>query len=281
MTPLDRSGKAPQNAQDAPPTVRALVLAAARGPDDPMAKAFGLPHKCLLEVGGEPMLRRVVRALKAAPEVRDITIVIDDEAAAMRALGPGMAETVRFLPPAESASASTLAALEAMQRETPATSVLVTTGDHALLDPAMIHEITSATARWPDADLLVGLVHRQLAQRAFPEVKRTWLKFGRDAVTSCNLFLFRPPRALAAARFWRRVERDRKKPWRIARAFGFWPLLRLLLGRATLEQAFGIASRRLNITARPVLLSMPEAAVDIDKPQDLALAERILTRQEK
>ena len=85
MPPLDRPDKTPQNAQGTHPTVRALVLAAARGPDDPMAKAFGLPHKCLLEVGGEPMLRRVVRALKAAPEVRDITIVIDDEAAAMRA----------------------------------------------------------------------------------------------------------------------------------------------------------------------------------------------------
>ncbi len=262
----------------AAPRVRALVLAASRGPDDPLAKAFGLPHKCLLEVAGEPMLRRVVRALACAPEIADIAIVIDDEKAARQALGPELAARARFLPPKDSASASTLAALEDLWREQPDMPVLVTTGDHALLSPEMIREMVRAAMREPEADLLVGLAAREKVRRAFPEVKRTWLKFGPDAVTSCNLFLFRSAQALNAARFWQQVERNRKKPWRIARAFGLWPLIRLLLGWATLGQAFELASARLGVRAVPVLLSLPEAAVDVDKPEDLALAERIAAR---
>ena len=44
-------------------TWTALVLAAGRGPNDPMAKAYGVSHKCALPVNGVPMLRRVVNAL--------------------------------------------------------------------------------------------------------------------------------------------------------------------------------------------------------------------------
>ena len=46
-----------------------LVLAAGRGPDDPMAKAYGVTHKCLIEVGGEPMLKRVIHTLLASSQI--------------------------------------------------------------------------------------------------------------------------------------------------------------------------------------------------------------------
>ena len=254
--------------------VRALVLAASRGPDDPLARACGVRHKCLLAVGGEPMLRRVVRALKEAPSVADIHIVIEDEAAARQALG-ALAREVMFLPPAASAAASVLAALEGGAFR----PTLVTTGDHALLTVEIVEDFLRARAHCPDADLLVALARREDVMRAFPQVRRTWLAFGRERVTGCNLFLFTSPRALAAARFWRGVERDRKRPWRIARAFGLWPLVRLLLWRPDVHAAFRIAGRRLGITACPVFLRQPQAAIDVDKPDDLELARRILRQQ--
>ena len=48
---------------------RAIVLAAGRGPGDPMAAAYGVSHKCLVEIGGVPMLRRVVETLLAHPSI--------------------------------------------------------------------------------------------------------------------------------------------------------------------------------------------------------------------
>ncbi len=266
----DPAGNATENA--APGPVRALVLAASRGPDDPLARAFGVRHKCLLDVGGVPMLKRVVWALMEAPSVAEIALVIDDEAAAREALGP-LAENVAFLPPAESASASVLAALE---RDGPFRPVLITTGDHALLTAEMVKDFLRARRECADADLLVALARREVVERAFPDVKRTWLSFGGERVTSCNLFLFATPRALAAARLWRRVEKDRKRPWRIARAFGVWPLLRLLLFRPGVRAAFRIAGKRLGIAACPVFLRQPEAAIDVDKPEDLELARRAI-----
>ncbi|MDO8353239.1 MAG: NTP transferase domain-containing protein, partial [Aestuariivirga sp.] len=55
----------------------AIVLAAGRGPNDPMAKAYGVSHKCALPVNGVPMLRRVVNALQKSQSITSITISIE------------------------------------------------------------------------------------------------------------------------------------------------------------------------------------------------------------
>ena len=55
----------------------ALVLAAQRGADDPLAGLSPKGHKCLLPIAGRPMIERVVAALIAAQEVGEIAISID------------------------------------------------------------------------------------------------------------------------------------------------------------------------------------------------------------
>ena len=49
------------------------------------------------------------------------------------------------------------------------------------------------------------------------------------------------------AEIWRQVERDRKKPWRVARLLGPWNLLRFLARRMRLEEAFEALSGRREI----------------------------------
>ena len=56
----------------------ALVLAASRGPTDPVAQSQGLSHKCLVRAAGQPMLQRVVAALQASASIGRIAISIDD-----------------------------------------------------------------------------------------------------------------------------------------------------------------------------------------------------------
>ena len=65
---------------DAPFT--ALVLAGSRGPDDPVARAAGVAHKCLAPVAGVPMAVRVVQALAASPGIDRIAVALEDPALA-------------------------------------------------------------------------------------------------------------------------------------------------------------------------------------------------------
>jgi hypothetical protein len=55
------------------------------------------------------------------------------------------------------------------------------------------------------------------------------------------------------------------------------PLLGYLTRRHTLEETLQMLSLRLGLRIAPVLLPFPDAAVDVDKPSDKALAEQILS----
>ena len=250
-----------------------LVLAAGRGPDDPMAKAYQVTHKCLVEVGGEPMLRRVIRTLVDHPGIGSVTVCIERRELLDEALGP-LAGNVGFVLPQESAARSANAAL----RAEPRFPWLITTGDHPLLTHEMLqHFLTEATAS--KADLSAGLATAETILARFPQAQRTFLTFGRDRVSGCNLFALTSERALKALDFWHHLESVRKKPWRLIGAFGPVALLRFAVGLLTLDSAFALASRRLGLIARPVLMPFAEAAVDVDKPADKELAEKILAER--
>lgn len=253
----------------------ALVLAAGRGDADPMARAFDVTHKCLLKVGGVPMIVRVLSALCDAETVATATVSIEDPAILERAEGfSELARRMRIdiVESADRASASVARAIEARAVAFP---VLVTTADHALLTAALIDEFCSRSAA-SGADLTVGLARDTTILAAYPGAVRTFLRFSDGRYSGCNLFTFSSDRARAAIDFWQHAERNRKAPWKLVRAFGIGALASYALGLLSLERAFKGGSRKLGADIAAIELHAAEAAIDVDKPSDLDLAEAIL-----
>jgi hypothetical protein len=151
--------------------------------------------------------------------------------------------------------------------------LLVTTADHALLDPAMIAEFT---AKADGADLAIGVVEKARLEQRFPQSKRTWLAFRGGAYSGANLFAFGSARVLPAVEKWRSVEQDRKKGWRVLAALGPALLLGAVLRLRDVHQSAEAVGCKLGIAIRVVELSNPVAAIDVDKPEDHALVEAIL-----
>lgn len=251
----------------------AVILAAGRGPEDPMAKAFGVSHKCTLPVAGVPMLKRVVEALRATAIARPFRISIDDASAAAMALS-GMLQDVALLASGKSAPASAISAIQ----DIGTFPVLITTGDHALLTPEMINHLLTEAAR-NKADVSVGLATKDVISAAYPETRRTYFNLGGTRVSGCNLFAVTTRGGLRMMEAWQDLERNRKKPWKLVAAFGLAPLFSFITGRLTPERAFGFVSRKLGITVKPVFLPYAEAAMDVDKPSDHVLAEAILLKR--
>ncbi|MCX7864334.1 MAG: hypothetical protein N2423_04745, partial [Novosphingobium sp.] len=95
-----------------------------------------------------------------------------------------------------------------------------------------------------------------------------------------NLFALMGPQALPALALWSSVEQDRKKVWRIFARFGPWLMLRALSRTISLDSAVASAGARLGLRAGVVRMSRAEAVMDVDKPADHALAERIIASRE-
>jgi hypothetical protein len=135
-----------------------------------------------------------------------------------------------------------------------------------------------AEARASGTDLVAGLTDARVIRSAYPEARRTYLRFADAAYSGANMFALLTPKSRRAVAFWRRVEQERKRPWRLVRAFGLGPLLAYLLGRLTLDEAMRRASTVIGARVAAARLPFAEAAIDVDKPADLALVETILGR---
>lgn len=255
----------------------ALVLAGSRGPSDPVAAHCGVRHKALAPVAGVPMLARVLAGLTASPEIGSIVLCLDDPSIAEAVPeAAALAKTGRLitLPAAGSPS---LSVVQALQRLNGCYPLLVTTADHPLLTPGMIAHFCAAVD--DEADVAIALAPASVIRREHPDAVRTFYKLGREGYSGCNLFAFRTPASTGVADFWAAMERHRKKPWRLIAAIGPLTLLRFGLGLMDVATVERLLSRRVGATVRVVEMPFAEAAIDVDKPADLELAEAILRRR--
>lgn len=260
------------------PLVTALVLAGSRhGEGDPVARYRQAAAKCLVTAGGVPMLHRVVQALAASPRIGAILVSGEDEKLLDRIpeLAP-LRESGRLQ---ALTSAPTLSGSVAAAFALGGPPMLVTTADHALLNRAMLEHFLGVADR-NTIDIAIALASATVISAAYPETRRTYIRFRDDGYSGANLFLLRTRAAQRGIDFWRRIERDRKAPWRLARAFGPMLLAAYLLRLATLQQAMRLVSRRLGIEVAAIAMPMAEASIDVDKPADLDLVESILARRE-
>ena len=250
----------------------AILLAGQRPGIDPLAQHFGQAWKALVPIAGEAMLSRVAKTLVAAPSIARVVVLAQEPEALFTGDCAWIAHQPRISTAPSTAGIATSVAAVAGQPSAP-WPVLITTADHPLLTPAMIEATIAGTG---SADVGVGVVGRRTLLAAYPDNRRTWLTFAGEAWTGANLFALRTPAARQALLAWSDVERDRKKALKLVWHFGPLLALRALTRTITLEAAMRVAGRRLGLDARPIALPFAEAGIDVDKPSDHALAERIL-----
>jgi GTP:adenosylcobinamide-phosphate guanylyltransferase len=246
----------------------ALLLAGSRPGADPFAQTHGTDLKALIPVGGMPMVSRPAAALLAAPEIERVRVLAQQPERIAEVLPDDPRLSV------EPSGTTIAATLETILAD-PSTSypLVVTTADHALLDPAMVADFCAKAA---GADVAIGLVERRALMARLPTTQRTWLKFRGGAYSGANLFGFGSAKAAEAVALWRSVEQDRKKGWRMMAALGPAVLLGAVLRLRTLDQTLASVGRRLGLTICKVELANPLAAVDVDKPADHILVTAIL-----
>ena len=247
----------------------AIVLAGRRSGADPLLTGSGVSTKALLPIAGQPMLVHVVCALRASPLVGPITVLAQNSAELAAEPGLGAIADLHFKDSGQGISRSLAAALP--PGDDP---LLVTTADHVLLTPAMIAEFLDGAA---DSDVAVAMVERRVLLARYPQSRRTWLKFRGGWWSGANLFRLRGQRALPVLEFWSEIERDRKKGIKILAAFGPWLLLGAVLRLLTIDQGISRAGKRFGLRARVVAMSDAEACIDVDKPDDVIMANAILT----
>ena len=258
-------------------TFTALVLAADRGPDDPVARAGGKACKSLVSVAGVPMLERVIGALEESPWVEKIAVSLGNKnlLAEFDGLSQAVDEgRVIAVQAQNSPSRSVLHAAEQLGHPYP---LLITTADHALLTAEMVDYFCIQSVQ-SGTDVCAGLTSAQVILARYPDSVRTYLKFRGGMFSGSNLFSLLTAEGIKGPETWCRAEQHRKQPWKIARVFGLGLLLAYLFRRLTLETAFARIGAKVGIKIAPITMPFAEAAIDVDNPHDLEMVEDILRR---
>jgi len=260
--------------------VTALVLAGTRTGPDPVAQVAGVSTKILAHVGGEPMVSRVLQTLDQSHTVGKRILcgpsweAIQDNPFLGVLIESG---AVQWVEPQRGPSLSVARFLDEHPQEFP---VLVTTADHALLTAEMV-DYFLREALEKRVDVAVGMVPYSLVAASYPHSKRTVTRLTGGGFCGCNLFVLCTPKARRIVEFWSQIERERKHPLRLIRTLGGLALVRYMLGWLSLSGALSQLGRKLNLRVEEVLLPFPEAAIDVDTPEDLVLAETILAKRQK
>ena len=167
----------------------AVVLAGIRPGGDPLAAAYGVPRKALIPVGGVAMIARVLAALRGADCVDQIAICGLDRATLASCQTAGehlVTDDLLWLAAAANPSESVVAALDELGTARP---LLVTTGDHPLLTPAIVDFFCKA-ALAARGDVAAGVVDAVTVRAAYPDAQRTFYPLRDAAYTGCNMFAF-------------------------------------------------------------------------------------------
>lgn len=248
-------------------TANVVVLAGGKNSPE-MATATGTENRALTPLGTRTMLDYVVSALDAAPSAGEIFVV---------GTVPPSSRYTR-VDAQETLLENLLAGLDAAGD---GERVLVSTSDIPFLTPEAVEDFLMRAIA-TGAELCCSYVPLALCLRKYPEMKRTAIKLAEGRFTLGNMMLVSPHFLRAQEEVISAAYAARKSPAQIAHLLGGGLLARLLgaqlfapslLPTAALEAA---VSRMLGGRAVGICSAYAEIGTDVDKPNDVALARRLL-----
>ena len=243
------------------PDVVATAVVLGGGEGDALAGSAGVPAKAMVPFRGLPLGSYVLEALAQSDSVERIVYV-------------GPTDTSLEVCDFESTAAGNRVAASlqsgirvAMQGSLPATRILVATADLPWLTPEAVDDFVQHA---PDAHLTFPVVARDVAESAFPDQRRTYVKLRDGVFTGGNLVLVKTAAVERLLPFIDRLYLARKNPLRLAGVIGLGILGKLLAGRLSIADVERRASELLGGPARVYISKHAGLAADIDKPGHLA-----------
>jgi len=247
--------------------IDAVVLAGGEDKGD-IAAQTGEVHRALLEVGGQPIVRRIAAALRGASEIGKVALVapspvqaaVSDDAVDLRV---------------EAADSFAENVARGVEATAPGSDqVLVLTGDLPLVTPAAINDFVrqSVASR---ADVTYSIIPRESCERRFPEGRRTYARLREGTFTGGNAVVLTREFVRLRQELIARLYAARKNPLQLAALPGIQFLIGLLTHRLTLPQLEARASHIVRGRVVAVISTYPELGFDVDKLQDLYLARRV------
>lgn len=112
------------------------------------------------------------------------------------------------------------------------------------------------------------IIDKSLNDLKYPTVKRTYVKMKGGIYTGGNIIYLTPQIINIFKDKARFIIKNRKKPLRMGRALGFTFLVKLAMGRLSVESVESWLYKKFKVRFGAVITQYPEIGNDVDKPSD-------------
>lgn len=228
--------------------MRAVILAGGDQQDfSPQGKAF-------VRIHGKTMVDYVRDAIQQSPHVEDVT-VIDEPGSMIENVSKALHLT-----------------------NDPRDYLLLATCDIPFLTSEAVDDFLRKCQS--GADLYYPIVEKRLHERRFPGIQRTYVKLKEGTFTGGNLAVLRPSAMIPVLNRVERILELRKNPLALSAELGFRFVMLMLFsklaGTLTIPKLEQRIAELFQMKAEAVISAFPEIANDIDKPDDLEWANKLL-----
>jgi GTP:adenosylcobinamide-phosphate guanylyltransferase len=260
-----------------PEKVAALILAGGKNKPEMQAACGGVENRALVNLHGRPMLDYVMDAVRTG-------LAADAATSGGRILVAGDVPTPPgcvAVPGGESMIETLLSGASALEEAE--TRLLVVTADIPFLTAGAVADFLQRAAELGgDVQFVYPIVEAERCRRQYPDMRRTTLRIAEGEFTGGNIVLLDPAFLRRNQALLRDAYARRKSVAGLALLLGPTLPLRLIGSRVLpgllavrhLEAAVGRALG--GATARAVVTPYAEIAADMDRPEDIPIAERIL-----
>lgn len=247
----------------------ALILAGATN-SGALRKVSPVEFEAEIEIAGRPMLDYVIGALKSVPNINRIIVVAPESV-----ISESMKEKISFLVNrGESLDESLTNGLNALEVEEP---VLVVTSDIPLITREALEDfLTRCNSR--QGDIYYSFVSKEMNDQKYPGVQRTYVKLREGVFTGGNLALISPRILREHIDTLKKAALLRKRPLQLCAMLGWKYLFKLLAGKLTIREIEERVAKIFQFKAVGIISPYPEVGIDVDKPSDLLLARKVLSK---
>jgi molybdopterin-guanine dinucleotide biosynthesis protein A len=230
--------------------------------------------KALLDIAGKPMAQWVLDALGGADKLSNIVAIGLPEDAELHCDKP-----ITYLPSQvgiiENARAGLL---KVMEINPEAELILVSSSDIPSITSEMINWAIT-TAEETEHDIYYNVVQKEVMEGRFPGSNRSFVRLRDRAACGGDIHVVRASLVTEKDELWQRILDARKNAFKQAALLGFDTLLLLVLRMVSLEGAEKRVSKRLGLRGRAILCPYAEMAMDVDKPHQLEILRKELSKR--
>ena len=245
-----------------------LILAGADN-DGLLKEISDASNEALIPINGKPMITYMIESLQKAKDIERIVVVGPKDE--LQKIHP----EVEVIQNQGSILDNLSKGLTYLQNQE---FILILTSDIPMITQEALTDFIRRCSQRA-GDVYYPINSKETSEAKFPGVKRTYIRVKDGTFTGGNVFLVRTEAAIRSLPKTKDFIAMRKKPLKLVAILGLSFIIRFLTKTLTIRAAENRMSQILGLRAVAIISPYAEIGVDIDKPEDLHIAEKMLAEK--